>query len=367
MDALGAFTHLETNLPTWITRVSQLADHAAARHAEYSEAYRRHASYKSKPRRRKNSSVVSIHADDFVPLAQRDDPKVEEAVEETETAVETSTETETGTEKRPQTRDTPTPNQQAGRKRGTDEAPSIDSGDRHTFVSTRHNVIIEYDGHTQKALDEIVKDIGIARNNIRRGKMGTMSRGGLRAGLLNRSAALTGSAAGGEPSALASLACVRSTRTGAGLVGVTGSTSGIRKESPFDYTDKQLEVAHGLCETAAYQVLRSGDCGTELDGVEEKFKMLLEMVAKEVERLKEEKQKQEEEQAKSPPVESTEETDSKPPPNPAAARLARIAAITASAKKPTSESPGMIEVDDTSSISAESIDLSAFRSSRIRV
>lgn len=362
MDALGAFSHLETNLPNWITRVSQLADHAAARHAEYSEAYRRHTSYKPKPRRRKNSSAVSIHTDYFVPLAQRDDPKVEEAVEETEKP------TETETEKRPETRDTLTLNQQAGRKRGTDEAPSIDSGDRHTFVSTRHNVIIEYDGHIQKALDEIVKDIGIARNNIRRGKMGTMSRGGLRAGLLNRSAALTGNAAGGEPSALASLACVRSTRTGAGLVGVTGSTTGIRKESPFDYTDKQLEVAHGLCETAAYQVLRSGDCGTELDGVEEKFKMILEMVGKEVERLKEEKQKQEEEHAKLPPVDSTEETDSQAPPNPAAARLARIAAITASAKKPpTSESPGMIEVDDTSSISAESIDLSAFRSSRIRV
>jgi hypothetical protein len=363
MDALGAFSHLETNLPTWIARVSQLADHAAARHAEYSEAYRRHTFYKPKSRRRKNSSVVSIHTDNFVPLAQRDEPKAEEAVEQTEKPTETVTETET----RPQTRDTPTPNQQAGRKRGTDEAPSIDSGDRYTFVSTRHNVIIEYDGHTQKALDEIVKDIGIARNNIRRGKMGIMSRGGLRAGLLNRSAALTGNAVGGEPSALASLACVRSTRTGAGLVGVTGSTSGIRKESPFDYTDKQLEVAHGLCETAAYQVLRSGDCGTELDGVEEKFKMLLEMVGKEVERLKEEKQKQEEEQVKSPPGDSTEEADSKPPPNPAAARLARIAAITASAKKPTSESPGMIEVDDTSSISAESIDLSAFRSSRIRV
>lgn len=359
MDALGAFTHLETNLPAWITRVSQLADHAAARHAEYTEAYRRHASYK--PRRRKNSSVCSIHTDDFVPLAQRDDPKAEKAVEETAPEKET--------------RDTPTPNQQAGRKRGTDEAPSIDSSDRHTFVSTRHNVIIEYDGHTQKALEDIVKDIGIARNNIRRGKMALMPRTGLRAGLLNRSAAITGNAeGGGEPSALSSLSCVRSTRTGAGVVGVTGSTSGIRKESPFDYTDKQLELVHGLCETAAYQVLRSGDCGTELDAVEEKFKMLLEMAAKEVERLKEEKQKQEEKQnqeeraqSQSQP-ESTEETGPKPPPNPAAARLARIAAISASANKPNaSDSPGTIEVDDTSSISAESIDLSAFRSSRIRV
>ncbi|KAJ5599767.1 hypothetical protein N7450_000834 [Penicillium hetheringtonii] len=327
MDALGAFSHLQTNLPTWITRISELADHAAARHAEYSEAYRRHASYK--PRRRKNSSVCSIHTDDFVPLANREDPKAEEAVEDIP----------------PETRDTTTPNQQAGRKRGTDEAPS------HRLGGPTHI--------------QIVKEIGIARNNIRRGKMASMPRTGLRAGLLNRSAAI----AGGEPSALSSLACVRSTRTGAGLVGVTGSTTGIKKESPFDYTDKQLELAHGLCETAAYQVLRSGDCGTELDGVEEKFKMMLEMVDKEVERLKEEKQKQEEEQAKST-SEETEEEEATPaaPPNPAAARLARIAAISAKAKQPsTSETPGAIEVDDTSSISAESIDLSAFRSSRIRV
>ncbi|KAJ5098274.1 hypothetical protein N7532_005275 [Penicillium argentinense] len=356
MDALGAFSHLQTNLPAWITRVSELADHTAAKHAEYSEAYRRHASYK--PRRRKNSSVCSIHTDDLVPLSERKEPPAE--------AVQKAA---------PETRDTPTPNQQAGRKRGTDEAPSIDSGDRHTFVSTRHNVIIEYDGHTQTTLEQIVKDIGIARNNIRRGKMGMMPRMGLRAGLFNRTAAITGNAAGGgEPSALSSLACVRSTRTGAGIVGVTGSTPGIRKESPFDYADKQLELAHGLCETAAYQVLRSGDCGTELDGVEEKFKMLLDMANNEVARLEEEKRKQEEEQARSqsePQTESPQAEDdaAKPPPNPAAARIARIAAISAGAKdkSSTSDTPGAIEVDDTSSISAESIDLSAFRASRIRV
>ncbi|KAJ5279254.1 hypothetical protein N7478_004626 [Penicillium angulare] len=345
MDALGAFSHLQTNLPAWITRVSELAAHTFAKHAEFTEAYRRHASYK--PRRRKNSSVCSIHTEDLIPIAQQQIPASE--------AVEVATTTTAP-------KDETAPAQQAGRKRGADEAPSIDSGERHAFVCTRHSVIIEYDGHTQKSLEETVKDIGMARNNIRRGKMSLMPRGGLRANLLNRSAGLSSQFGGAEQSSMASLACVRSTRTASGVVGVTGTSNGLGKESPFDFADKQLELAHGLCETAAYQVLRSGDCGTELDGVEEKFKMLLEMVKTEVIRLEEEKKKQEEEA-----TEEEKEELAKPPPTPTAARLARIAALTQASKQPSTVAVGPIEVDDDSSTSAESIDLSAFRASRVRI
>lgn len=351
MDPLGAFTHLQTSLPAWVTRVSELAAHTSTKHAEYTEAFRKHAAFK--PRRRKNSSVCSIHTDDLTPIAQQEIPNATdpEAVAETPDNI------------------TP-PAQQAGRKRGTDEAPSIDSDDRYAFVSLRHNVIIEYDGHTQKSLEEVVRDIGLARNHLRRSKMSMMPRGGLRAGILSRTAAMGAGAmaSGSDQSEPSALSCVRSTRTGGGLVGVTGST-GVRKESPFDFADKQLEQAHGLCETAAYQILRSGDCATELDGVEEKFKMLLEMANSEVTRLTEEKQqreekeRQEQERQKDSPE---DEAPAKPPPNPAAARLARLSALTAN-KASASAASNTIEVDDSSSISAESIDISAFRSSRIRV
>lgn len=161
------------------------------------------------------------------------------------------------------------------------------------------------------------------------------------------------------------LSCVRSTRTTSGIVGVSAMSAG-RTDSPFDFADKQLELAHSLCETAAYQVLRSGDCGTELDGVEEKFKMLLEASINEVDRLMAEK-KQQEEHEQQQQNGTADESPLKPPPTPSAARLAMVAAI---ANKPTTSaatSGGAIEVDDNSSLSAESIDLSAFRSSRIRV
>ena len=350
MNPLGAFSHLQTNIPTWITRISDLAAHTSAKHAEYKEAYRRHASLK--PRRRKSSSVRSIHTEEVVPTAQRESPSPE--VVETVDAVTTGI-----------TEDAPVPPKQAGRKRGPDEAPSIDSSERHVFVSTRHNVIIEYDGHTQKVLEEIIRDIGIARNNIRRGKMSTMPRTGLRAGLLNRTVNLGGSQADGGDSPLAGLVAVRSARTGASLVSAAGTTS-MGKDSPFDSADKQLELAHGLCESAAYQVLRSGDCSTELDGAEQKFKALLDIANHEVNRLaEEEKQQQEIAPAKT-------EEPIKPIQTPTAARLARLAAFSASADKPAATTRattvvGAIEVDDGSSVSAESLDLSAFRSSRVRV
>ncbi|KAJ5262325.1 hypothetical protein N7497_009460 [Penicillium chrysogenum] len=336
MDALGAFTHMKDNLPAWINRVSELATHTHKKHGEYSEAYRRHANFK--PRRRKNSSVCSIHTDDLVPIAQRKGPSPEPV------AIET-----------PQ--DAPEQGQRSGRKRTTDEAPSVESNEEYdTLVSTRHNVIIEYDGHTQQTLETIVRDIGVARNNIRRGQMALMPRTGLRAGLLSKGMNMPSGLGQTGP-----LSCVRSTRTTAGLVGVSGTTA-LRKDSPFDFADKQLELAHSLCETAAYQVLRSGDCGTELDGVEEKFKMLLEAAINEVDRIMAEKKQQEEHEQKQQEG-TAEEGPPKPPPTPSAARLAKVAAIAAS--KP-SMAAGTIEVDDNSSLSAESLDLSAFRSSRMR-
>ena len=278
MDALGAFSYLLVNLPAWVARVTDLAAHTSGQFVEYSEAYRRHSTYK--PSHRNNSSVRPIHTSDLVPIAQREDwtPGIFTTPYNT----------------------TRTPFQVIGRKRGADAVPSIDSTERHPFVRTKHKVIIRYDGHTQEVLDEMVQDVRIARNNIRRSQMPRMLRPEYRAGFLNKAVNM---GASNQPdraeSLLSGLACVRSTRTRGGAADVSGNTASIGQESPFDFADKQLELAHGLCETAAYQVLRSGACGTELDGVVEIFQMLLEIATNEVKRLKEEKH-----QAETPPEDS---------------------------------------------------------------
>ncbi|KAL4784210.1 hypothetical protein BJX76DRAFT_327985 [Aspergillus varians] len=297
MDALGAFSYLSGNLPVWITRLSDLTAHTTAKHAEFAEAFKKHSNTPSKPRQRRNSSVCSIH--------------------------------------------TSSASQAPHRKGGEDdgEACSFDTGDHPTLVSTRNNLIIHYDGHTQKTLEDMVRNIGTARNNLRKGKMSQLPL----AAPPRRSAARALLPSLDEPTLDNSddlLATVRSARARGPPVPqpIVATT----RQSPFDLADKNLELAHSFCETAAYQFLRSGACTSELKSVNDRFNVLLKMATEEVQQLQQEKDKLAEE-AENPP-ESTE--------------------LPVSLKRPAS-SEGPIEVDDEQA-SVESIDMTTFRLGRFR-
>jgi len=331
MDALGAFSYLSDNLPTWITRVTDLAAHTAAKNVEYAEAYKKHATTTGKPRRRrKNSSVCSIRTEELFHSTQIPDAptpsnvanqKQDSAINNSTCALNESTEN--------------------SRKRGTDhdDAPSFEDPTA-SLVSTRHNLIIHYDGHTQKVLEDIVRNIATARNNIRRGRMAQLPRMGFRAGMPSMSGR-------GPPDAV--LSSIRSARN-------RGPPGPQKETTAFDLADKQLEVAHGLCESAAYQFLRSGDCKSELSSVDEKFKMLLDISGVEVRRLKEE-------QDRAPTEPGKEETAIEPQ------LPTSISAIEPSEKfkpaSPNGAATGAIEVDDDTSASMEPIDLKAFRANRM--
>lgn len=321
MDALGAFFYLTDNAPVWINHVTDLAVHTAAKHAEYTEAYKKHATT-DKPRRRRNSSVCSIHTED---LFKRPNDPAPSAV-----AVDSTQGIENHDSARAQ-------NQSGGnpRKGGPDEADP-DSADA-AFVSTRHNVIIHYDGHTQKTLEDMVRNIVTARNNIRRGKMSQLPSMGFRSGMR----CLPGR---DPPDAV--LSSIRSARN--------RGPPAPRKQTTFDLADKHLEVAHGLCESAAYQFLRAGNCEAELSSVEEKFRTLLEMATVEVQRPQEAKQ-----QAPSEPEAEKEESEPQLPPAPVLEPPSKPNA------SPTGTATGAIEVDDASSVSTEPVDLSVFRANRM--
>lgn len=318
MDALGAFSYLNDNLPTWITRVTDLVAHTAAKHAEYAEAYKKHATIAGKPRRRrKNSSVCSIRTDNLLPSKQIPDAPTPSNAAPENPAINDSTRAQEQSDRNP-------------RKRGADDALSFEDP-TSSLVSTRHNLIIHYDGHTQKVLEDMVRNIVTARNNIRRGRMAQLPPAmGLRSGR-------------GPPDAL--LSTIRSARN--------RGPPGPQKETAFDLADKQLEVAHGLCESAAYQFLRSGDCNSELNNVEEKFKMLLKMSDAEVRRLKEERER-------APPETDTAKEEATPEPQfPTALEPEKF-------KASNGDAAGAIEIDDDSEeASIEPIDLKAFRANRM--
>lgn len=323
MDALGAFSYLSDNLPTWITRVTDLAAHTAAKNAEYAEAYKKHATTADKPRRRrKNSSVCSIRTEDIRQVHNASTTGVADQNQN----LATCTQNESNENSRK-------------RRTGDDDAPSFEDP-TPSLVSTRHNLIIHYDGHTQKVLEDMVRNIVTARNNIRRGRMSQLPRIGFRQGMPS----IPGC---GPPDAV--LSSIRNARN-------RGPPGPQKETAAFDLADKQLEVAHGLCESAAYQFLRSGDCNSELSSVDEKFKMLLDMSSVEVRRLKEE-------QERATPEPGKEETTIEPQLSTSTSAIEPNEKLKPAS--PNGAATGAIEVDDDSSASMEPIDLKAFRANRM--
>lgn len=309
MDALGAFSYLLDNLPSWIHQVSDLIAHAAAKHAEYIAAYKKLTHVKL--RRRKNSSVCSICTAENIHRIPKD---------------------------------TAAPERSSGlnpnRKRQIN-AISSDSSNNSTHsdvtvVSMRHNVVIHYDGHTQQVFEELVRFLSAARNNLRHGKISHISRTNFGQGASFRRAMelrskLLNSGSGDR------------TMTG---VGATPNPA-TPKQSAFDLVEKQIESVHSLCETAAHQFLRYGDCVSVLESIHEKLRSLLEMATREADRLKDERQQQETLRSAEP------------------ATTMKTGSLTASPPKSSSFGMIEIEVDDAVSVSSvPSMDLAAFRATR---
>ncbi|KAL4802388.1 hypothetical protein BDV18DRAFT_147412 [Aspergillus unguis] len=305
IDALGAFAYLSDNLPTWISRLSDLTAHTNAKHAEFAEAFKQHSTA-PRTRRRKNSSVCSIDTSSVRGKRRRG----------------------------------------SGGSASPEDNTSSASGDGPAVISTRHNLVIHYDGHTQKVLEEMVRNIGTARNNLRKGKMAQLPGGGFgvrSAPPRSGSRALLPSLGDSPEEDL--MASIRASRMRGPPTPQAEPTT--KRTPPFDLADKNLELAHSFCETAAYSFLRTGDCATELNSVNDRFTVLLKLAKEEVQLLEKEKADQSDE------AESTsKDTETEQPPSPV------------SLKRPAA-SEGVIEVDDEQE-SVESIDLSTFRINRMR-
>lgn len=298
MDALQFFTAIRDNVPAWIIGVADLAAHTARKHAEFAEEYQQLTQTGWARRRQKSSSVHSIRP---------------------------ASEWQADLQLRA---DSPRPDEQGSRfRRMRDlDAASIVSAEGAQVFRMRHHLVIYYDSHTQQELEKVVREIGTARNSIRKSKMSQMMR---------------------KPSMGIEMFA---TRRANGEERRTAHRSD--QESAFDVTDKQLEVAQSLCETAAHQFLRCGDCATELESIQEKFHLVVETATKEVSRLRADKE---------PAVHSDVERS---PATPMEAITKPIDALEDG--KPPEPGAATIEVDDSATESSVSIDITAFRSSRFR-
>lgn len=171
---------------------------------------------------------------------------------------------------------------------------------------SRTMILVYYDGEIQKQFEALVRSIGMGRNLLRKGKM---------AARMEALAELAGSddnSDGDEADpAMAKIGYrhrtgLSSLRTRSAMSrGPTTAPGNNAPPSPelFDTIDKSLELAQGLCEKAAHQSLRDGDCRKEVDAMKVHFQDVLVTAGKEVTRYQARKKMEAEKEAQNKAVE----------------------------------------------------------------
>lgn len=260
MDALQSFRLLADGLPFWISSLDELGVRASSTGPEYSQVYQATGVAHGKPT---NCSTESLR-----PVDKLEHDKV------------TVTVTKTSTPDRVGFGDPGNKHlfREARRKRKPGSVLSGASGPQK--YRTRSMIIVYYDSFVQEAFESLVRNIGSARNNLRKGKM--------QASMKARMSALGGddislSISGFGNTMRPKMMQTKVTRVQTGVEGKTAQATAV-----FDKVEKELEAAQSLCEVAAHQFLRDGDCGLEIEGTRQRFEACLEVAKKEVDRLEEE-------------------------------------------------------------------------------
>ena len=366
VDALTSFTYLTDNLPKWMTRIDGLSNHVSQKHAEYVQEYARLLS-DARPRKQKSPSVHSISSNKDLPPNPPEEPSpttgghlLSPTLQPKADPVEISP-FEAGNKYL---------FAQTQRKRKAGSLVRSGASGPQKFRS-RHQVVIYYDAYIQEQLEALVKSIGGARNNLRKGKMSRTAATGFPLPSLSRGPEDTyGMFSYGSPRAMPM------PTKGPALDPKLSRTSTLpaNGDLPFAEADKILEQSQGLCETAAHQILRDGDCALELLSVRRNLETVTSMAESSINKLKaEEEQKQKQPEESNLKIEADNRAGSESdctlvaetPPLEAAKLAPAVDVVVEETKVPinSAASPD-IEVDDDSDASSIVVDITKFRTAR---
>lgn len=148
------------------------------------------------------------------------------------------------------------------RKRKT---ASVCSGSGPIRSRTKVAIAVYYDGETQKRFEKLVKAIGSSRNAIRKGKMSA------KVDMLSRTSSSSSEASnssGSEDGDFSNISLGCKSKNTRPRLPASGLNDGSKV---FDTVDGRLEKAQSLCEKAAHQILRDGNCILEINSVNEHF------------------------------------------------------------------------------------------------
>ncbi|KAL8652786.1 MAG: hypothetical protein Q9210_002483 [Variospora velana] len=325
MNALQSFTHLTDNIPDWLIKIDDLAVQVAEQHSRFVRLSQ--ADFTEIRLSKKHDSTESLRP----PKDDLDDP-----------APFVLTRTSASPTDIPPTSQ-PNNNllvKEIRRKRKSGSA-DLSAASGHQRYRTRSLVIVYYDSAIQDAFESLVRNIAGARNNLRKGRTAASFKARM------ASMGMGDDDDDGYPTLDPKLMVKRVQRASP------------PSESPrFQQADEDLEAAQNLCEVAAHQFLRDGDCGEEIAGTRKRFEDCLETARAEVKKLQAEDSQKTERLASDPATEPTK-------PVKAERNVVTLVAEKVDApvipKIPTLTTTGAIEVDDDSDAASVHIDLTAFR------
>lgn len=257
IDALASFVHLTDHLPSWTTDINNLAALVLTRREEFTAEYKRLLA-----QGKKTSSITSLRTNDK--QAFRKSPQDESNARD-DFALPRRTDF---SPLDPANKYLFANARRGKRKAGT----SFRSGASGPPTFRNHNqVVIYYDSIVQNAFEGLVKVIATARNNVRKGKQAQVLERGLSLpslGTGNNGRRLRNAVVPNPPQSDATTDLPREPK-------LLLNDSPTCDEAAFNEVAKDLEAAQALCETAAHQFLRDGDCTLEIDQIRAYFENVL--------------------------------------------------------------------------------------------
>jgi len=147
---------------------------------------------------------------------------------------------------------------------------------------TRSMIIVYYDSEVQKSFENLVRNIGTGRNMLRKSKMAAKMEAF--AGGLEEDDDSDDPTSG--KTEYTPRINIRTTR-----VRISSHPLATARTDAFDAADKELEKTQSLCERAAHQFLRDGDCRIETEQARERFGEVLRISEQEVLKARDKEEK----------------------------------------------------------------------------
>lgn len=297
--AMDALKNISSNVPDWLQRLGELSGQIEQRQKELAALGQADKS-RSVRNRGSNESLLRKDDDEVAhPNARQDDVVPdsaygsEQALGSTGAAATQANPVVTSTELKQQTKHAMAVAQAHARaqvrKRHRSQSIVSVEGNPAAYRS-RSMIIVYYDSYVESFFEELVKFVSASRNLMRKAKMAA------KVAQIKRLAELDNHDDDDDddddpdapPRPLPSIRYLSAARSSAmspvfARRGARGA--GAEANDFYDKLDKGLEYVQSMCERAAHQFLRDGDCNEEIGNISRRLGETKELAGKEMERI----------------------------------------------------------------------------------